>query len=138
MYLDYEVEIIELLSTQNINVSPRAESRGFKLKKPVMKFYYVYIVECSDKLLYTGITNNLSRRITEHNSGLNKTCFTYKRRPVTLIFSQEFNDVNQAIYFEKKIKKWSAVKKRALSIEDDLLLHLLAECRNASHFKNKQ
>ncbi len=38
-----------------------------------MKFYYIYIVECSDNLLYTGITNNLSRRITEHNSGLNKT-----------------------------------------------------------------
>ena len=102
-----------------------------------MKLYYVYIVECSDKLLYTGITNNISRRIMEHNSGLNKTCFTYKRKPVNLIFSQEFNEVNQAIYFEKKIKKWSAVKKRALLEGDELLLHLLAECRNDSHFKNK-
>ncbi|RKS55774.1 putative endonuclease [Gillisia mitskevichiae] len=102
-----------------------------------MKFYYVYIVECSDMLLYTGITNNLVRRINEHNSGLNKSCFTYKRRPINLIFSQEFSDVNQAIYFEKKIKKWSAFKKRALSNEDDLLLHLLAECRNDSHFRNK-
>jgi putative endonuclease len=45
--------------------------------------------------------------------------------------------VNQAIYFEKKIKKWSAVKKRALAKEDELLLHLLAECRNNSHFRNK-
>ena len=105
---------------------------------PIMKFYYVYIVECSDKLLYTGITNNLVRRISEHNSGVNKTSFTFKRRPVNLIFSQEFNDVNQAIYFEKKIKKWSAVKKRALSKDDDLMLHFLAECRNDSHFKNKQ
>jgi len=102
-----------------------------------MKLYYVYIVECSDKLLYTGITNNISRRIMEHNSGLNKTCFTYKRKPVNLIFSQEFNEVNQAIYFEKKIKKWSAVKKRALLEGDELLLHLLAECRNDSHFRNK-
>ena len=73
----------------------------------------------------------------EHNSGLNKTCFTYKRKPVNLIFSQEFNEVNQAIYFEKKIKKWSAVKKRALLEGDELLLHLLAECRNDSHFRNK-
>ncbi len=103
-----------------------------------MKLYYVYIVECIDNLLYTGVTNNLSRRITEHNSGVNKTCFTYKRRPINLIFSQEFNDVNQAIYFEKKIKKWSAVKKRALVKEDEVLLYLLAECRNNSHFRNKQ
>ncbi len=103
-----------------------------------MKFYYVYIVECSNNLLYTGITNNLERRISEHNSGLNKTCFTFKRRQVNLLFSQEFSDVNQAIYFEKKIKKWSAVKKRALAKEDDLLLHLLTECRNDSHFRNKQ
>jgi len=102
-----------------------------------VKLYYVYIVECLDNLLYTGITNNLVRRIAEHNSGLNKTCFTYKRRPVNLIFSQEFNDVNQAIYFERKIKKWSAVKKRALAKENEILLHLLAECRNDSHFKNK-
>jgi putative endonuclease len=69
-----------------------------------MKIYYVYILECSDKLLYTGLTNNISRRLTEHNSGLIKTSFTFKRRPVNLIFSQEFSDVNQAIYFEKKIK----------------------------------
>tara|TARA_R100000935_G_scaffold26608_1_gene46554 strand:+ start:382 stop:696 length:315 start_codon:yes stop_codon:yes gene_type:complete len=102
-----------------------------------MKFYYFYIVECSDNLLYTGITNDLERRISEHNSGLNKTYFTFKRRPINLLFSQEFSDVNQAIYFEKKIKKWSAVKKRALAKEDNLLLHLLAECRNDSHFRNR-
>jgi len=103
-----------------------------------MKFYYVYIVECSDKLLYTGITNDLSRRISEHNTGIHKTCFTYKRSPVKLIFSQEFNDVNQAIFFEKKIKKWSAKKKRALSKGDEVLLHLLAECRNETHSENKE
>ncbi len=103
-----------------------------------MKFYYVYIVECSDKLLYTGITNDLSRRISEHNAGVHNTSFTYKRRPVNLIFSQEFNDVNQAIFFEKKIKKWSAKKKRALANGDEGLLHLLAECRNETHSENQE
>ncbi|UJH90461.1 GIY-YIG nuclease family protein [Antarcticibacterium sp. 1MA-6-2] len=98
-----------------------------------MKRYYVYIVECSDNLLYTGITNNISRRIEEHNAGLNRTSFTYKRRPVMLKFHQEFNDVNQAIFFEKKIKKWSAQKKRALIGGEFELLQILAECRNASH-----
>jgi len=80
-----------------------------------MKTYFVYIIECSDGLLYTGFTNNISRRLKEHNEGLNKNCFTYKRRPLKLIFHQEFNDVEQAIYFEKKIKKWSSAKKKIFS-----------------------
>ena len=102
-----------------------------------MKRYYVYILECSDKLLYTGITNNIERRVDEHNSGLNKSSFTHKRRPVTLKFHQEFNDVNQAIYFEKKVKRWSAQKKRALIEGDFDMLQILAECRNATHDKYK-
>ncbi|MDT0690879.1 GIY-YIG nuclease family protein [Salegentibacter sp. F188] len=102
-----------------------------------MKLYYVYIVECNDKLLYTGITNNISRRLAEHNSDKNENSFTYSRRPVELIFHQEFNDANQAIYFEKKIKKWSAQKKKALANGDYGLLQILAECRNATHYKNK-
>jgi len=102
-----------------------------------MKRYYVYILECSDNLLYTGITNNVERRLVEHNSGLNKSSFTHKRRPVTLKFHQEFTDVNQAIYFEKKIKRWSAQKKRALIEGNFDMLQILAECRNASHHKYK-
>ena len=69
-------------------MSPRAQSRGF-----LMKTNYVYILKCSDGLTYTGLTNNLERRYQEHQKGLNKTCFTFKRRPVELIFRQEFNDV---------------------------------------------
>lgn len=76
-----------------------------------MKLYYVYILECADKLLYTGITNDVARRVEDHNEGLHKTSFTFKRRPVEVIFHQEFNDVNQAIFFEKKVKRWSAQKK---------------------------
>lgn len=98
-----------------------------------MKFYYVYILLCSDGLTYTGITNDLVRRYHEHQMGLNKTCFTYKKRPVKLIFQQEFNDVIQAIQFEKKIKKWSGKKKLALADGQFDLLQILAECRNATH-----
>ncbi|MBT8256039.1 MAG: GIY-YIG nuclease family protein [Bacteroidia bacterium] len=100
-----------------------------------MNQYYVYIVECNDALLYTGITNNVSRRMEEHNLGTLVSSFTYTRRPVQLIFHQEFNDVLQAIYFEKKIKKWSALKKRALANGDFDMLQILAECRNATHYK---
>ncbi|WP_209402569.1 GIY-YIG nuclease family protein [Pseudozobellia sp. WGM2] len=98
-----------------------------------MKLYYVYILICSDGLTYTGFTNNISRRFEEHQIGHNKTCFTYERRPVKLIFNQEFNDVNQAIFFEKKIKRWSSKKKLALANGDFDLLQILSECRNATH-----
>ena len=100
-----------------------------------MKFYFVYILLCSDGLTYTGITDNISRRLREHQDGKNTNAFTYKRIPVQLIFQQEFNDVLQAIYFEKKIKKWSARKKLALANGDFDLLQILAECRNATHYK---
>ena len=102
-----------------------------------MKLYYVYILLCSDGLTYTGITNDIARRFNEHQEGLNKSCFTYKRRPVELIFHQEFNDVEQAIYFEKKIKKWSGKKKLSLANDEYDLLQILAECRNVSHSEFK-
>ncbi|WP_422107986.1 GIY-YIG nuclease family protein [Winogradskyella sp.] len=102
-----------------------------------MKEYYVYILECSDGLTYTGITNNVHRRFEEHQKGLNPKCFTFKRRPLKLIFHQVFNDVNQAIYFEKKIKKWSGKKKFALANGEFDLLQILSECRNATHSNYK-
>ena len=76
--------------------------------------YYVYIVECSDKSYYTGITNDLERRIEEHNLGNNTSSYTFKRRPVVLKYYAHFFDVNQAIVWEKKIKGWSRKKKEAL------------------------
>ena len=101
-----------------------------------MKFYYVYIVTCSDKSLYTGLPNDLERRLKEHNFGLNDNSYTTKRRPVELIFQQEFMQFEQAEYFEKKIKKWSKKKKLALANGDFDRLPFLAECKNESHFKN--
>ncbi len=100
-----------------------------------MNLYYVYILQCADGLTYTGVTNNVSRRFEEHQKGLNKNCFTYKRRPLKLIFQQEFNDIEQAIFFEKKIKNWSAKKKLALAHGEYDLLQILSECRNATHSK---
>jgi len=92
---------------------------------------------CSDGLTYTGITNNLSRRLSEHKDGLDPHSFTFKRPPLELIFSQEFNDVIQAILFEKKIKKWSGKKKLAIAKGEFDVLQLLSECRNATHSKYK-
>ena|SRR5690606_20392638 len=102
-----------------------------------MYLYYVYILKCSDGSYYTGITNNLEKRFIEHQSGLKKESYTFRRRPLLLEFYQEFNDVLQAIYFEKKIKGWTRVKKQALINGDFDMLQILSECRNATHFKYK-
>ncbi|WP_407484398.1 GIY-YIG nuclease family protein [Elizabethkingia meningoseptica] len=90
-----------------------------------MKTYYVYIVKCSDNSYYTGVTNDLDKRINEHNNGYNPESYTYLRRPVELVFHYEFNDINQAIAFEKQIKGWSRKKKEAIINDDwDLLPEL--------------
>ena len=65
--------------------------------------YFVYIVECSDKSYYTGVTNDLDRRLFEHNNDNTALAYTYKRRPVILKFFQRFQDINQATEFEKQI-----------------------------------
>ncbi len=79
-----------------------------------MKISYVYILKCSDNTYYTGITSNLERRIIEHKLGKHIESYTYKRRPIELMFYTEFSDISIAIQTEKQIKKWSKAKKEAL------------------------
>jgi len=79
-----------------------------------MKMMYVYILECSDKSFYTGVTNDIDRRVEEHQSGKNKASYTFSRRPVKLVYSEFFIDPTDAINFEKQIKGWTRKKKIAL------------------------
>ena len=76
--------------------------------------YHVYILKCSDGSYYTGFTNNIERGLIEHQSGENPTCYTFKRRPFELVLNEVFNDVNQAIAFEKQVKGWRRAKKEAI------------------------
>ncbi len=55
-----------------------------------MNSYYVYILHYADKTLYTGITNDIERRFNEHCYGRNVTSYTFSRRPVELVFCEEF------------------------------------------------
>ena len=80
----------------------------------IMKLYYVYILQCKDNSFYTGITNDLERRIYEHNAGLKEGSYTFKRRPVHLKWFEAFADPNEAIKIEKQLKGWSRRKKIAL------------------------
>lgn len=68
--------------------------------------WHVYILECSDNTLYTGITNNLERRIQKHNSGKGAR-YTKGRAPVKLIKSFELNNKSEALKLEYKIKQLS-------------------------------
>ena len=97
-----------------------------------MKQYYVYILRCSDGSYYTGFTNNLERRLDQYNNGTNKSSFTFCRRPVELVFHTLFNDVNQAIAFEKQVKGWSRKKKEARMKDNWAELKNLAACSNES------
>ena len=119
--------------SNSINVSLSAVE---DLKKTFLMYsYFVYILKCSDGSYYTGITNNLEKRIKEHHFGMQNDCYTYNRRPIEVKFHENFNDVLQAIYFEKKIKKWTRAKKEALIDGNFDMLQILAECRNATHYK---
>ena len=76
--------------------------------------YTVYILKCSDGSYYTGVTNDIDRRLFEHQNGLNKQAYTFNKRPVKVVFQEHFKDINQAIAFEKQIKGWRRAKKEAL------------------------
>jgi putative endonuclease len=85
--------------------------------------YHVYILKCSDNSYYTGVTSNIQNRINQHNSGYFKSCYTYSRRPIEIVFIQSYFSILEAISYEKKIKRWSRKKKEALIEErwEDLI-----------------
>lgn len=78
-----------------------------------MKTNYVYIVECSDHTYYTGWTTNLERRIKAHNEG-NEAKYTKVRRPVKLIYFEEFVCKKQALKREYAIKQLTRKQKELL------------------------
>jgi putative endonuclease len=76
-----------------------------------MKSYYVYIItNWNNKVLYTGVTNNLERRIFEHKNKL-VPGFSNRYNLNKLVFFEEFNKIDDAIVAEKKIKGWVRIKK---------------------------
>ena len=92
--------------------------------------YYVYIVKCKDWSYYIGITNDLEKRLWEHNTGQDENSYTYSRKPVELKYYEVFTDVNQAIAREKQLKGWSRKKKQALIAQNIDKLKELAKSKN--------
>lgn len=75
--------------------------------------WYVYILSCADNTLYTGITNNLEARITEHNAGKGAK-YTRGRLPVRQVYQQEVASRSAALKEEYRIKQLSKEQKYAL------------------------
>ena len=100
-----------------------------------MRAYHVYILRCRDGSYYTGVTSDITKRFKEHSAGKYTNSYTFSRRPVQLVYYNEFNDVTQAIHFEKQLKGWSRKKKEALMNGDWDKLKILAECNNETSHK---
>lgn len=75
--------------------------------------FWVYVLKCSDNSYYTGHTDDLEKRIGQHQSG-EVPGYTHDRRPVKLEFSQEFDSREEALATELRVKGWSRRKKAAL------------------------
>ena len=76
--------------------------------------YYLYILECADKTLYTGITTDLKRRLVEHNENKLGSKYTSARRPVKIVYSKKFKNRSTASQEENRIKKLSRSEKLKL------------------------
>jgi len=85
---------------------------------------WTYILRCADGSYYTGCSTNLDQRYGEHQAGLN--CgYTSTRRPIVMVWADEFQSIHDAIDAELQIKRWSRAKKEALIRGDyDALPHL--------------
>ena len=91
--------------------------------------FWAYMLHCRGGAYYVGHTDNLERRIAEHEAGM-FAGFTSDRLPVTLVWSQDFSTRIEALEAERRIKGWSRAKKMALIRGDWDKISLLAKGKN--------
>jgi len=90
--------------------------------------FHAYLLLCADGSFYAGHTDDLARRMAQHESGALRG-FTAKRRPVLLVWQQDFATRDEALSAELRIKGWSRAKKKALIEGDWKLVQVLAKRR---------
>ena len=76
--------------------------------------FFVYIVECRDKTYYTGYTNDLEKRLKEHNDGKRGAKYTRYKRPVKLVWKKEYKQFRPAVKVEGVIKGLTRLQKESL------------------------
>jgi predicted GIY-YIG superfamily endonuclease len=86
---------------------------------------HVYILKCADGSYYTGATSDLTRRLWEHETGVDSKSYTFTRHPVELIWAEETSTKEEALTFERQIKGWSRKKKEVLIWGDWESIHLV-------------
>ena len=79
-----------------------------------VKQYWTYMLRCRDGSCYVGITSEIEIRLAKHALGIDPDAYTFRRRPVTLVYSDVFSRPDEAIFVEKRLKGWSRAKKDAL------------------------
>lgn len=85
--------------------------------------YFVYLLQCSDNTLYCGVSNNLAKRVKEHNTSKTKASrYTRARRPVKLVYSEKYSTRSEAMQREAQLKRYTRPKKEALIRGDKVLL----------------
>ena len=100
--------------------------------------YFVYMLLCSDRSFYIGLTSDLSKRMNEHEMGVEPSSYTHSRRPIKLVWAQEFPSHEDAFAFERQIKGWSRAKKKALINDDWEEIHQIVRRERKSREEKKK
>ncbi len=90
--------------------------------------FWTYMLHCADRSFYTGHTDDLQTRVAQHETGAIPG-YTQNRRPIKLVWSQEFGTRMEALEAERQIKGWSRAKKLALIREDWKRISTLARSK---------
>jgi predicted GIY-YIG superfamily endonuclease len=91
--------------------------------------FHCYLLHCADGKYYCGHTDDLQQRFAQHQSGVTGR-YTFKRRPVRLVWSGAFQTRDDAKAAEKQIKGWTVAKKEGLITGDWARVSELAKCRS--------
>ncbi len=92
--------------------------------------FWVYMLRCVDDSYYVGHKDNLETRMHQHVHGAFPACYTFRRRPLALVYSQPFPTREEALAAERRIKGWGRGKKAALARQDWAEISRLARGRD--------
>ncbi len=98
----------------------------------------VYMLQCADGSYYVGVAEDMSRRLYEHESGVNPKSYTYHRRPVKLVWCEKYPTRYEALTHECQIKGWNKKKKEALIKNDLDAIHELVKAERKSREKKPE
>jgi putative endonuclease len=101
--------------------------------------YIVYILECADGSYYTGSTADITKRLWQHEQGVEASSYTFSRRPVKLVWaSEEVEHYYDALRWERQIKGWNRAKKQALIDGKFEVIHEIVKSERKRREQNRK